>query len=339
MDILCSIGANVDNIHHISKMIEAGMDIPRFNFSHANYDKVEELIKDIKDRYPDIPIFQDLQGNKLRVGKEFERSIKVHRGEIIYFSTEEFHRKHKNNRKYTIVPISFDGKLSDLAKVKVIYMKDATMEFKVLGKNENAIKTEVVIGGVIRAEKGLNAPGMERSHLGLTSKDKNDAIWGVEHGVDIICLSYVTCAQNIMELKDLLKQLKKYKKFKMPKIWSKIECREAIENFEEILKVSDGIMIGRGDLIAEVDMIEVPIIQDRIIKKMKKSTKKLVIATYVLDSLKRNTTPMLSEVNDIYNFMKEKVDGFMLAGEVTFGNNPLKTIELFKNIINQYDNI
>lgn len=339
MEIVCSIGANVDNISYISKMIEAGMNIPRFNFSHVSYDKAEELIKDIKDKYPDIPIFQDLQGNKLRIGKEFQKSIKVRRGEIIYFSTEEFYRKHKNNHKYSLVPISFNGKFSDLARVNVIYMKDATMKFEVLEKNENTIKTKVITGGIVRAEKGLNAPGMKRSHLGLTDKDKSDAIWGIQHNVDIICISYVTCAENIVELRELLKQIKKHNKFNMPEIWAKIECREAVENFEEILEVSDGIMVGRGDLIAEIDMIDVPIVQDRIIKKMKGNTKRLIIATYILDSLKRNYTPMLCEVNDIYNFMKDKVDGFMLAGEVTFGNNPLKTIELLKNMINKYDNI
>lgn len=338
MEIMCSIGSNTENIKSVSKMLEAGMDIPRFNFSHANYEKVEEVIKDIKDRYPHVPILQDLQGNKLRIGKEFEKTIKVHKGDIIYFSTEEMYKKYKNNRDYTIVPVSFQGQLLDLAKVKVIYMKDATMKFKVLGRNEKVIKTEVVTGGIIRAEKGLNAPGMKRSHLGLTMKDKNDVIWGVEHGVDIICLSYVTSAKNMLELKEFLKQLRKYKKFKMPKLWAKVECREAVDNFEEILKVSDGIMLGRGDFIAEIDMIDVPIFQDSIVKRMKKSSKKLIIATYVLDSLKRNSMPTISEVNDIYNFINNKVDGFMLAGEVTFGDHPLEAINLLKNMINKYGN-
>lgn len=340
LEILCSIGSWVSSIEDVDKMIDAGMTIPRFNFSHIDYEKAEELMKEIKNRYPEMSILQDLQGNKLRVSKIFKNQMKVNDGETVYFCTENLYEKYCKTEKYTLIPISYEGDFKDLYSAKTIYMKDATMEFTVLGRNENVIKVEAKKGGMIRGEKGINAPGMDRSKLSLTEKDKYDIKWGLEHGVDIICLSYVTKDEDIRELKSFIKSCRKNNRsIKMPIIWSKIECRDGYENFDKILKVSDGIMIGRGDLMAEVAIHELPIVQEKIVTKMKKSVKDLIIATYVLDSLKKGNTPTIGELNDIYNFMRNKVNGFMLSGEVTISKTPIENIRLLKELTNKFEDV
>lgn len=339
MHIVCSIGSWVNSIEDVDKLVEAGMTIPRFNFSHIDYEKSEKLINEIKGKYPEMPIFQDLQGNKLRVSKIFRNQIKVNEGDIVYFCTEQFYKKYYKTNKYILIPIAYEGEFKDLQQARTIFMKDATMEFTVLGRNENVIKVKVKKGGMVRGEKGINAPGMDRSKLTLTEKDKNDIIWGLHRGINIICLSYVTTDESIRELRTFIKNYQKdNKKIKMPVIWAKIECRDAVENFDKIVKVSDGIMIGRGDLLAELELHEIPLAQDKIISKMKKSVKDLIIATYVLDSLKKGSRPTINEINDIYNFMKNKVNGFMLSGEVTISRTPIENVRLLKDLVTKFEN-
>ncbi|HAK42418.1 MAG TPA: pyruvate kinase, partial [Clostridium sp.] len=149
---------------------------------------------------------------------------------------------------------------------------------------------------------------MDRTSMTLTMKDKNDIEFGLLNGVDTICLSYVTSESDIIELKEYINKVKKHNpQINMPKIWAKIECKEGILNFDSILKVVDGIMLGRGDLLSELDIIEIPFVQDEIIRKMKAKNKELIIATYVLDSMRSSFSPRISEVDDLYNFIKNKV--------------------------------
>ncbi len=171
----------------------------------------------------------------------------------------------------------------------------------------------------------------------LTIKDKKDIEFGLLSGVDIICLSYVTRESDILELKEYIKKVKKYNpQIIMPKIWAKIECKEGILNFDSILKSVDGIMLGRGDLFSELDIMEIPFVQDEIIGKMKSEKKELIIATYVLDSMRSARKPKIPELDDLYNFIKNKVDGIMLAGEVGIGKNPLHVIRFTKEFIDKY---
>ena len=339
MKIVCSIGPNVKTTNDLDKFIDAGMDSMRLNFSHADYNKFKELIEYGKN-FPNIDIIQDLQGNKLRVSPLFKGELKVREKEEVYFCSEKFYKENiRFSNQYIFIPIAFEGEFSWITKCKSILMKDATMQFKVIGKlkDKEAIKAEGIVGGMIRGEKGINAPDMDRQAMTLTLKDKKDIEFGLLNGVDVICLSYTTCKDNIDELKTYIKKIKKYnKQVKIPKIWAKVECREAIENFDEILKSVDGIMLGRGDLVSEIDITDIPYIQNQIIKKMKSKKKELIIATYVMDSMKRSIIPQISEVDDLYHFIENKVDRVMLAGEVGIGRNPIETIEVTKKIINKY---
>lgn len=340
MKIVCSIGPNVKTLNDLDKFVNAGMNSMRLNFSHIENDTAKKQIKYMKENYPDISIIQDLQGNKIRISNLFNGQLRVNFGETVYFCSEEFFKENlRHSGRNTLIPISFQGQFTWISKCKKILMKDGTMEFNVVGKlkDKEAIKAEVVLGGMVRGEKGLNAPGMDRSGMTLTMKDKKDIEFGLLNGVDIICLSYVTRESDILELKEYIKKVKKYNpQIIMPKIWAKIECKEGILNFDSILKPVDGIMLGRGDLFSELDITEIPFVQDEIIGRMKSEKKELIIATYVLDSMRSARKPKIPELDDLYNFIKNKVDGIMLAGEVGVGKNPLHVIRFTKEFIDKY---
>ncbi len=217
-------------------------------------------------------------------------------------------------------------------------MKDATMEFAVKGSiKEDIIAALVVKGGVIRQEKGLNFPKMDRSGLGLSKKDKEDISWALSNKIDIICLSFVTCQAEVNECRLLVGASSK--KECIPKIWAKIETQEGLDNIDEILNASDGIMLGRGDLSAEVGVLDLPKYQDMLLVKMSQCSKELIIATYVLETMKHNKVPSVAECLDIYHSLKQNVSGFMLAGEVGIGKHPLEAITALKALIERYSHL
>lgn len=341
MKIVCSIGPNVKTLTDLDKFVEEGMDSMRLNFSHIEYEKSREQINYMKTTHPNITIIQDLQGNKLRVSPLFSGQLRVNFDETVYFCSEGFFKDNiRHSTKHVFIPIAFQGEFSLLTKANRILMKDGTMEFKVIGKlkDKEAIKAQVTIGGMVRGEKGLNAPGMDRTTMSLTMKDKKDIEFGLLNGVDVICLSYVTKEEDILDLIEYIKIIKKNNpQVTIPKIWAKIECLEGIENFDDILKRVDGIMLGRGDLLSELDIMDIPFTQDEIINKMKSTQKDLIIATYVFDSMKNSNTPTIPEIDDLYHYIKNKVDGVMLAGEVGIGRNPLQVIRFTKKFIEKYD--
>lgn len=238
------------------------------------------------------------------------------------------------------IPIYFEGEFSYLKGAEHILMKDATMEFKIEGmdnQNNPLIKTRVIKGGIIRARKAINFPGMDRSRLNLTTKDKHDILWGLERSVDIICLSFVCSAAEVKRAKNFIQTQGGRTKKNMPKIWAKIETKEGVDNFGSILKEVDGIMLGRGDLAPEVGIFEVPEIQANLVKKMKSIPKDFVIATQVLESMVRNPTPNRAELNDIYYCLENNVSGFMLAAETGVGKYPILAVETLKKMIERYN--
>lgn len=339
MKIICSIGPNIKNENDLDKFINSGMTTMRLNFSHVDYKKAKTQINYIKNNFPKIDVIQDLQGNKLRVSSIFKGQFKVKTGDKVAFCSEDFYKKVPFTKEIIYVPIAIDINFNCLLSADKFLMKDSTMEFKIIKKSNNIIETEVVRGGIIRGEKGINAPGMDRSMTNLTVKDKTDIDFGLKNGVDIICLSYTSTAKNIVELKDYIKSKIEYKSnIKFPKIWAKIECKSGVNNFEEILEEVDGIMLGRGDLISEIDILDIPEIEAKFIQAMKNINKELIIATFILDSMKYSTHPSIAEVETLASFIKNKVNGVMLAGEVGVGKYPIKVIETTKKIIDKYKN-
>lgn len=337
VDIVCSIGPKVNNPTSLSELYNAGMNVLRFNFSHVDYDHTKKLISYARKNMPGAKIMADLQGPKLRVSASFPEEIKVYPGQEILFCSESTYMQYRKRAiKYILVPIATDAPFSALMGAKSIFMKDATMKFRVIGRNELFIKTVVERGGILRAEKGVNAPGMDRSRLTLTEKDKKDILWALDNNVDIIVLSFVSSKENIIEMKEFIDHYKKYKSFRQPKLIAKIESREGVENFDSILELVDGIMLGRGDMFAEIPYYEIPAIQDSILSKMKGTNKDIIIATYVLSSMRNSPLPLISELNDIYNCINKGATGFMLSGEVSTGSYPKQVVETLSSMIQMY---
>lgn len=338
MKIICSIGPNVQCERDLDEFVDSGMNSMRLNFSHSDYSRAESQIKYMRKKHPEIEIIQDLQGNKLRVSNLFKGQIKVKTGESVTFCSEDFYKRNSSYKGESLnVPIAMNMNFKSLLRAERFLMKDATMEFRIVNAREDSIETKVVRGGIVRGEKGINAPGLDRSATKLTDKDKGDIIFGLNHEVDVICLSYASTKNNIVEFKSYIDTyIKKNHHLKMPKVWAKIECGSGVESFDKILDEVDGIMLGRGDLTSEVDIIEIPNIQHKFIEAMNDRKEELIIATFILDSMRNSTIPSLSEIDAIANFTKAKVDGIMLAGEVGVGRNPLDVIKTAKKIISRY---
>lgn len=348
MDIICSIGPNIKRAEDLDLLAENGMTAARFNFAHVQegeYSFTASLIKYLKEKYPSIKIIQDIQGSKLRISTKYPKEFLATKGQEVYFCTESYYNsKRALAEEFNIIPIACCGNKFDFRNVTQVLIKDRTMEFEIINNSEDfqVIKTLVKRGGIIRAEKGVNAVGFNRTLIKLSLKDKKDIIFGMENDVDIVCLSYTIDPVNILELKKYIKQVYKYvKSGKLPCIWAKIECKEGINNLRDIVKNCDGIMLGRGDLFAEVNPLDIYFCEQQVLNFMKRSTKPLIIATYLLESMKNSTLPYLSEINEIYRFMDNKVDGFMLAGEVSSGKYPKEALEFLVNMVNKYsqDNI
>lgn len=346
MRVVCSIGPNVKSIDDLEDLILSGMTDARFNFSHVNYDKVRLFMDYLKKNHPNIRIIQDLQGNKIRVSPLYKREERVLGGKEIFFCSEEFYKKNPVFvQKYKPVPVKMDFEFSSLKGVKTSFMKDRTMEFSIMGKikDKDVLRGTVVRGGVIRAEKGLNFPGVDRSKTRLLEKDRKDIVFGIENGADVICLSYVASAVNVSDFSDYVDEALKSvsSNIKKPKLWAKIECKDGITNLDDILKKVDGIMLGRGDLYSELSIFEVSDAQQEVITKLKrKRTKELIIATYVMETMRKSEIPSISEVNELSRFIDEKVDGVMLAGEITVGRHPLETVNFVSTFIrNKKSNI
>ena len=273
MYIISTVGPNLYNNHSIDKFILEGTSMFRFNLSHGNVDKIKDQIKYIKDNHKNISTILDLQGSKLRVSRLYKGSERVEKNRIIYFCSEEFYKREKI--KVNLVPIYVPGGFKRLKYTNNISMKDGTMNFKVLEfLEEKFFKTTCLDGGIIRGEKGINISSMDREGIGLTLKDKTQLKELLELEPEIILMSYTNSKNIILELKEYLEGIT----YKKPLIWSKIECNDGIKNIDEIIKVSDGIVIGRGDLVAERDMKDIPYIEDNIIGISKKNNKDIVIA-------------------------------------------------------------
>ncbi len=293
------------------------------------------MAKAIKE---DVVIILDLCGSKIRVSNKLFGICRIYNEEKVYFCGEDKYKqvnqKLKNNNK--IVPLNISNNVLMENNYDEISIKDNTMIFNILGKEEGFLKADTVRGGVIRAGKGCNIKGFDRSKIKLNLKDKEDIKFGIEHKVDIICQSFVEsdeCINEIIEFIDLNK-----KEDYNPKIWAKIETLEGIKNIDKIVSKVGGIMVGRGDLIAETSIEDTPIYEEFIIKRVKEYTdKEIIIATHILDNMKSGKMPCISEVESIYNFIKNGVDGFLLAGETSIGRAPIKTVKFLKDLIEKYE--
>jgi pyruvate kinase len=326
--IVATLGPACSSKEVIKDMIEAGVNVFRINFSHADYEDVSERIRIIRELNDEngytTAILADLQGPKLRVGV-MKEDVVVNPGDIITFQTAEdvpgtAERVYMNYKEFP----------RDVNPGEKILLDDGKLMFEALETNGTTeVVCRVIQGGPLKSKKGVNLPNTKVSLPALTKKDIKDALFAIENKVDWIALSFVRTPADLEELQDLIA---KHSEHKIP-IIAKIEKPEAVENIDKIVAFCDGLMVARGDLGVEVPAHEVPLIQKKLIHRAKTARIPVIVATQMMETMITSLTPTRAEVNDVANSVMDGADAVMLSGETSVGNYPVQVIEKMSQII------
>ena len=326
--IVATLGPACSSKEVIKKMIDAGVNVFRVNFSHADYADVKEridIIRSLNDEFGyTTAILGDLQGPKLRVGV-MKEDVVVNPGDIITFQTAEDVPGTKER-----VYMNYKEFPRDVNPGEKILLDDGKLMFEALETNGTTeVVCKVIQGGPLKSKKGVNLPNTKVSLPALTKKDIKDAIFAIEQKVDWIALSFVRTPADLEELQDLIA---KHSEYKIP-IIAKIEKPEAVENIDKIVAFCDGLMVARGDLGVEIPAHEVPLIQKKLIHRAKTARIPVIVATQMMETMITSLTPTRAEVNDVANSVMDGADAVMLSGETSVGNYPVEVIEKMTQII------
>lgn len=336
MRIIATTGPSCKEKKVLKELIENGVDIFRFNFSHGNLEEFAKLQKNIKNIDEKVHIMGDLSGGKIRISDKLPYIYKIYNGEEILICGEDKYLKptYASKDKIKIIPLNIHSKNLDSEKIKNISMKDNTMQFEIIEYTEKGIKALVTSGGIVRGGKGCNILGISRKKGELSEKDKGYLDWCIKQNIEIICQSFV---EEVEDIKIIKKYIKEKKEKYNPYIWAKIETPNGVKNGAEIINEVDGVVIGRGDLIPESTIVKAPIYQEEIIKQINiLGEKEIIIGTHILNSMKNGKRPEFSEVESIYNLINKKITGFLLSGETSIGKAPVQTVKFLKELIIKY---
>tara|TARA_X000000950_G_scaffold249165_1_gene308809 strand:- start:5822 stop:7252 length:1431 start_codon:yes stop_codon:yes gene_type:complete len=326
--IIATLGPSCSSPKTIEEMMLSGVDVFRINFSHANHSEIEKIISTIRflNKKNNIytSILADLQGPKLRIGN-VEEGVNIVKDEILKFCSEQ---KFIGNNKRVYVKYKKFAK--DVKIGEKLLIDDGKLIFEILETdNISNVKAKVIQGGPLYSKKGINLPNTKISLPALTEKDYEDAIFSINQNVDWIALSFVRNGSDLNELKKIIEAKSNHK---IP-IISKIEKPEALENIDEIISNSDGIMVARGDLGVEVSAAKVPLIQKQLVNKAKKSRIPVIIATQMMEGMIKSLTATRAEVNDVANSVMDGADAVMLSGETSVGKYPIKVVAAMSSIL------
>ncbi len=312
-------------------MFNAGLDVCRLNFSHgsqADHQKVIDTIRDINKKHKyNVGILADLQGPKIRIGMVKDGGINLVNGNKTIITTQECVGNEER------IYITYENFPKDVKAGEIILLDDGKLQMRVLETNyKDEVICEVVHGGILTSRKGVNLPNTKVSIPSLTVEDRKNLDFVLESDVEWIGLSFVRNAADIVELKDVIKE-----RGKTARVVAKIEKPEAIANIDEIIAVTDAVMVARGDLGVEMPMEEVPLLQKMIVNKCRAASKPVIIATQMLESMITTPRPTRAEVNDVANSVLDGADAVMLSGETSVGEFPLIVIETMQKIINNIE--
>jgi pyruvate kinase len=323
--IVCTIGPATETEEIISKLLKAGMNVMRLNFSHGNSSEHAARIKNLEAASLKTGIIaatlQDLGGPKIRIGDFSTESIILKEGSEFIITTDEIEGNEKR------VSVNYSNFAKEVEKGHIIYLHDGKKKLEVLEINGNDVVCKVLVGGEIKGRRGVNLPDSNLSISSLTEKDTKDLEFGIKHKIDFIALSFVRHGRDIVELKEILKKAKSN-----AKIIAKIETPQAIKNIDEIIKLSDGVMVARGDLAIEMPAEQVPALQKMIIKKCNEAGKPVITATQMLESMIKSPVPTRAEVSDIANAIIDGTDAVMLSEETTLGKYPVESVKVMSRV-------
>ncbi|OPA80881.1 pyruvate kinase [Paenibacillus selenitireducens] len=318
--IVCTIGPSSESLENTKKLIQAGMNVARLNFSHGDFDEHGNRIKTIRQACQElnktVAILLDTKGPEIRTGKLAVEPIELVQDEFITLTTEEILGDKDR------ISVTYDQLPQDVEVGSTILIDDGLIGLTVVEVQGTEIKCKIVNGGTIKSKKGVNVPGVKISLPGITEKDANDIRFGIEQGVDFIAASFVRKASDVLEIRQLLDQ----HNAGHIQIISKIENQQGVDNLDEILEVSDGLMVARGDLGVEIPAEEVPLAQKLMIEKCNRLGKPVITATQMLDSMQRNPRPTRAEASDVANAIFDGTDAIMLSGETAAGKYPVESV-------------
>lgn len=321
--IICSIGPSSVDVNVMEKMVNAGMDVARINFSHATIEERENVVKAVKEvrkrTGKNIAILYDTKGPEFRNQLMENGEVELIEGNTIRIVKEEVIG---NSNRFSV---NYPKVLDDLSEKDIILLENGLMKIEVISKEEDGITCKIIDGGKLGSRKSLNVPGVKLSIPFVSDNDYEDIKYATLNDGDFIALSFVSSKDDVMDAKKIIGN-------NNIKIIAKIENQEGIKNLEEILEVSDGAMVARGDLGVEVPLEMLPIYQKQIIKKCRKHSKIAIVATEMLESMKKNIRPTRAEVSDIANAVLDGTDAVMLSGETTTGKHPVETVEYMSKI-------
>jgi pyruvate kinase len=322
------MGPNTNNRELMRKLIQNGMDVARFNFSHGDHQEHKsrmDMLKQLREEERvNTAILLDTKGPEIRTGLLADgKKVTLETGSTFTLTIDDIVG---NEQK---VSITYTGLVDDVDKGKIILIDDGLIGLKVMSKTDRDIICIVVNGGELGERKGVNVPNVPVRLPAITSKDKEDIKFGVEQDVDFIAASFVRNAECVLEIKAYLKELNA----PYIPIIAKVENAEGIQNIDEIIRAADGIMVARGDLGVEIPAEEVPYLQKMMIQKCNNNFKTVITATQMLDSMIRNPRPTRAEVTDVANAVYDGTDAVMLSGETAQGKYPLEALQMMVHII------
>ena len=326
--IIATLGPASSSKEMIKKLIKSGVDVLRVNFSHATHDEVERIVDIVNDLRNElgsnVTLLGDLQGPKIRIG-ELEKDIELKKNQSLSICSNL-----SESNGVDKIFISYPSFAKDVRPGENILVDDGKLIFKVISTNKkDTVDIKVVQEGVLKPRKGVNLPNTKISQPALTEKDIDDAKFAVKKSFDWIALSFVRSKKDVLQLRELIESQCDYH---IP-IISKIEKPQAIEKIDSIIKVSNGIMVARGDLGIEIPSEEVPLNQKKIVAKCKKRGIPVVIATQMMESMIDSLTPSRAEVNDVANSVMDGADAIMLSGETSMGKYPCEVVKKIGDII------
>ena len=319
--IVCTLGPACADAKVLERMIHAGMDVARLNFSHGNYDSHAQLLRALRAAASragrTVGVLQDLCGPKIRVGEFSGGFIEIHAQQEVLFTAGSG----KAHAPVGALPVEYAGLARDVKPGDRILFDDGALEARVRSTSRGLVRVRFTRGGRLKSRKGMNLPGVKVSSPSVTPKDLRDLEWGLAHGVDFVALSFVRGPEDLEKVRSRLTR-----EASPPLLISKIEKPEAVERLEEIVRASDGVMVARGDLGVELDFEKVPMIQKRLIRLANERDIPAITATQMLESMTQSPRPTRAEVSDVSNAILDGSDAVMLSGETASGQYPVEAV-------------
>jgi len=325
--IIATVGPASEQLDQLAALYDAGVNIIRFNFSHAYYDEAEFRIKNIKELNASgrakLSMLLDTKGPEIRTGDKPEK--------YQYQTGERFKmvvKKEDVDSNQTLF-CDYPHIVEDMNIGDIIVIDSGVFNVKIVEKNAGHLVVEALNSALIGSRRHINLPGLHLKMPGLVDQDRQDVLFGIKHGFHFIAMSFVRNAANVQELRTYLDE----NGGKHIKIMSKIETQEAIDNIDEIIEASDGIMVARGDLGIEIPIEKLPTYQRMIVEKCQKKGKFHTIATHLLESMIENPFPTRAEVSDVFNAVRQRPDTLMLSGETAMGKFPIQAAQMMNRVI------